>query len=286
MTIRKLKYNHLGITIHIFETFTSRTSFKESLAADQFTVLLINAGAVCIEINSKKNHLFINELIVIPKKAACEILIMSNKLQICQLSFTSEFALKNSIKWPHIGYFEFFISQDTSKIYIKNKDVQLLINLFKLLNSKVKASNKNSYKEEIILLSFNLILYELARIYYRSTWHDTITHIGNEKIVIHFFKLLEQNCRKQHSVKFYADALNITAGHLNKTVKQVTEITAKQCIENAIILEAKILLQNNELNILHISEELKFANTAFFSTFFKRHTSLSPSEYRLRLNQH
>lgn len=286
MTFRKLKYNPLGIKIYLFETFTSRISFKEVLEADQFTVLLINDGAVCIEINSKKIHMFINELIVIPKRTACEILIMSNKLQICQLSFTSEFALKNSIRWPHIGYFEYFIAQDTSKIYIKHKEVELLINLFQLINSKIRSSNKTPYKEETILLSFNLFLYDLARIYYRSPWHENIKHPGNEKIVIHFFKLLELNCRKEHSVKFYADALNVTGGHLNRTMKQVTDITAKQCIENAIILEAKILLQNNELNILHISEELKFANTAFFSTFFKRHTSLTPSEYRLRLNPH
>lgn len=286
MTFRKLKYNHLGIKIYLFETFTSRTAFKEVLAADQFTVLLISDGAVCIEINSKKIHMFINELIVIPKRAACKVLIMSNQLQICQLSFSSEFALKNSIRWPHIGYFEYFISQDISKIYIKEKEVELLINLFQLINSKVKSSKKIPHKEETILLGFNLFLYDLARIYYRSSWHEHIKHPGNEKIVIHFFKLLELNCRKEHSVKFYADALNVTGGHLNRTVKQLTEITAKQCIENAIILEAKILLQNNALNILHISEELKFANTAFFSTFFKRHTSLSPSEYRLRLNIH
>lgn len=237
-----------------------------------------------MELNSKKIHMFINELIVIPKRATCEIQIMSNQLQICQLSFTSEFALKNSIRWPHIGYFEFFVLKDPSKIYIKEKEVEPLIDLFKLINSKLKSSNKKPHKEETILLSFNLFLYELARIYYRSTWYNNIKHTGNEKIVIHFFKLLELNCRKEHSVKFYADALHVTAGHLNRTVRQVTEITAKQCIENAIILEAKILLQNNELNILNISEELKFANTAFFSTFFKRHTSLSPSEYRLRLN--
>lgn len=284
MTFRKLKYNHLGIKIYLFEKFTSRTAFKETLAADQFTVLLINDGAVCIEVNSKKIHMFINELIIIPKRAFCEILIMSNQLEICQLSFSSEFAQKNSIKWPHIGYFEFFISKDTSKIYIKEKEVKPLINLFKLVNNKLRSSNKKPHKEETILLSFNLFLYELARIYYRSPWYDNIKHERNEKIVIYFFKLLELNCRKEHSVKFYAEALNVSAGHLNRTIKQVTEITAKQCIENAIILEAKILLQNNELNILHISEELKFANTAFFSTFFKKHTSLSPSEYRLRLN--
>jgi len=282
----KSRYNSSGLQVSIFETFSSRIAFKESFTLNRFTVLIINSGAVCLEINTKKIHLFIDELIVIPKRSSCEILIMSNPLKICLISFTSEFAADNSIRWPHIGYFEFFIAQDTTKIFLKNKESETLIDLLKLVNSKVKTSDKHIFKKETLLLSFNLFLYELARIYYKSSWRETVKHNGNEKIVIHFFRLLEINCKKEHSVKFYAKALNISAGHLNKTVKHVTQITAKQCIENAIILEAKILLQNNDFTILYISEELKFANTAFFSTFFKKHTLLSPSEYRLRLNSH
>ncbi|MEL1254067.1 helix-turn-helix domain-containing protein [Flavobacterium sp. DGU38] len=155
-----------------------------------------------------------------------------------------------------------------------------------MINNKVRSSNTPIFKKETLLLSFNLFLYELANAYHTSSWYSNVKHSSTEKLVIHFFKILEFNCRKEHSVKFYAHALNVSTGHLTKTIKKVTEITAKQCIENAIILEAKILLQNNDLTILHISEELKFANTSFFSTFFKSHTSLSPSEYRSRLSSH
>ncbi|CAD0004811.1 MULTISPECIES: helix-turn-helix domain-containing protein [Flavobacterium] len=279
-------YNRLGIQIYIFEAITSRIVLREILTVDRFTVLMINSGAVCMHVNSRKIHLFVNEVIVIPKRSLCEILIITNPFKISLLSFTSEFAFHNSTRWPHVGYFEFFVAKDATKIFLKDKEIGLLVDLLKIINSKVSRSNKHIFKKELLLLSFNLFLYELARSYYRSAWYENVKHTGNEKIAIHFLRLLELNCRKEHSVKFYADALNVTTGHLTKTIKQVIEITAKQCIENAIILEAKILLQNNDLTILHISEELKFANTSFFSTFFKKHTSLSPSEYRLQLNSH
>ena len=284
MSTRTSKYNPSGIQVCIFETYNSRIAFKELLIRDRFSVLIINSGALCIQINNRKIHLFINEMIVIPKSSTCEILIMSHQLKICLLSFTSEFAFENSIRWPHIGYFEYFISQYVYKIFLKNKDMRPLINLLKLIHSKAKSSHKHIFKKETLLLSFNLFLYELARAYYISSWYSNIRHSSTEKLVVHFFRLLELNCRKQHSVKFYADSLHVSTGHLTKIVKQVTEITAKQCIENAIILEAKILLQNIDLTILYISEELQFANTSFFSTFFKKYTSMSPSEYRIRLN--
>lgn len=284
MTSRKFKYYPSGLHIYILETFTSRSAVMELLILDHFSILIINSGALCIQINGRKIHLFINELIVIPKRSACEILLMSSQLQICLLSFSSDFAFHNSIRWPHIGYFEYFTTQYVSKIFLKKKDLAPLIELLKLLNSRAKSSKNPIYKRETLLLSFNLFLYELARAHYISAWHSNIRHTSTEKLAIHFFRLLELNCRKQHSVKFYADSLHISTGHLTKVVKLVTEITAKQCIENAIILEAKMLLQNNDMTILYISEELQFGNTAFFSTFFKKHTSFSPTEYRARLN--
>jgi AraC-like DNA-binding protein len=209
---------------------------------------------------------------------------MSHQLQISQLSFSSEFAFANSIRWPHIGYFTFFISQNISKIFLKNKEINSLIYVLKIINNKYKKTNINILEKQTLLLSFNLFLYELAGTYYRSSLRTKVKHTRSEKIIIDFFRLVELNCRKEHTVKFYADTLHISTGHLTKIVKEITEITAKQCIENAIILEAKVLLQNNNLTILTISDELQFASTSFFSTFFKKQTSLSPSEYRSRLN--
>lgn len=270
----------------IFESLTSKRALKNLIPEDHSTVLLVNKGAAAMSINSRKVHLFINESAVIPKKANCEILLKSRELCISIVSFTSEFALENSIRWPHIGYFNFFTAQYASKIFLKKKEMNNLMDLLEIVNSRLLMPDPRFFKKEQILLSFNLFLYELASHYYKATWHERVKYSSTEKTAVHFFRLLEIHCRTQHSVKFYADALNISSGHLTKTIKQITEITAKQCIENALILEAKILLQNSDLTILKISEELKFSNTSFFSNFFKKHTSLSPSEYRIRLNQH
>lgn len=253
---------------------------------DRFSILLVNLGSLSMAINSREVTVFENELLVIPIRSSCEVLIISNQLQICLLSFTSEFAFENSIRRPYIGYFEFFITKLSSKILLKNKEVILLINLFALLNNKVLRPNAHIFKNEIILFSFNLLLYELAGIYHKHAGEISIRHTRKEKLTLQFFKILEMNCKQEHSVKFYADTLDVTRDHLSKTVKQVTEKTAKQFIEQAIVLEAKILLHNYNLTILDISEELQFSNPSSFSTFFKRHTFLSPSQYRLRLNFH
>ncbi len=283
---KKSRYNHTGLEVHIHENFTSKISCNELFKLDHFSILIVNLGSLSLQINNREVHLFDNELLVIPKRVSCEILTMSDQLQICQLSFTSEFAFENSIRQPYIGYFDFFIAQYSPKIVLKNKEAIRLIDLFKLLDSKARRSKKHIFINETLLFSFNLLLYELAGIYYRSSFVVGIRYSSKENLVLQFFKTVEINCKQQHSVKFYADTLHVTTAHLSKTVKGVTQKTAKQFIEEAIVLEAKILLQNNHLTILYITEELQFSNSSFFSAFFKRHTSLSPSEYRFRLNFH
>ncbi|TRX30650.1 helix-turn-helix transcriptional regulator [Flavobacterium sp. ZT3R18] len=286
MVSKNSKYRHLGLQVYIFESFASKITLDELFMPDHFSILIVNSGSLSIQINNREVTVLENELLVVPTRSSCEILIMSDQLQICLLSFTAEFVFENSIRRPHIGYFQFFITKLSSKICLKNKDMVLLIDLFTLLDSKVLRSSTHIFKNETILFSFNLLLYELAGMYHRSSWHISVQHTKKEKLVMQFIKILEMNCRKQHSVKFYADTLLVTTDHLSKTVKQVTQKTAKQFIEQAVVLEAKILLQNKHLTILYIAEELEFSNSSFFSFFFKKHTSLSPSEYRFRLNFH
>ncbi|KFF17754.1 helix-turn-helix domain-containing protein [Flavobacterium hydatis] len=286
MVNKNSKYRHPGLQVYILEKFISKIALSELLKIDHFSILLVNLGALNLQINNRKIDLATNDLIIIPKQAICEIDFISDQLQISQISFTLDFAFENSIRWPHIKHFEFFITQISSQILLKKKEVTQIIDLLTLINSKIVRNNAHVYKKEILIFSFNLLLYELAGIYHRSSCHLSIKHPRKEALVIQFFKILEMNCRKQHHVKFYADDLHITAGHLTKIVKKVTQKTAKEFITQSIVLESKILLQDNQLTILYIIEELQFTNSSSFCTFFKKHTSLSPSEYRSQLNPH
>ena len=284
MVNKNSKYGPLGLVVHVHENISSKMSCQELFKMNCFSILIVNFGYLCIQIKDTEIYLSANEIIVIPTRTSCEILDRSDQLRISLVSFPSAFIFKNSIRRPYVGYFEFFVTKVPSKVSLKRKDVVVLIDLFKLIDSKRRSSNEHIFKNEVVLFSFNLLLYELANIYSRYSRYIKIKYTRKETIVMQFFRILEINCKTQHGVKFYADALFITTGHLTKTVKEVTEKTTKQYIEEALILEAKILLQNEDLTILHIMEELQFSSISFFSNFFKKYTSMSPSKYRLKLN--
>jgi AraC-like DNA-binding protein len=280
------KYSPPDLVVYYHKNIPSKVFFRELIKLNCFSILIVNFGYLCIKIQNEGIHLLQNELIVIPSRTSYEILDMSNPLQISLVSFPLTFIFENSIRRPFVGYFEFFITKSPAKISLKSKDAVLLIDLFKLLDDKRRISDVHIFKKELLLFSFNLLLYELAGIYNRYSWQIKVCYTRKETVVMQFFTILEMNCKEQHSVRFYADTLFITTGHLTKTVKEVTDKTTKQFIDEALVLEAKILLQNENLTILHILEELHFKNVSFFSNFFKKHTSMSPSEYRLSLKFH
>ena len=47
-----------------------------------------------------------------------------------------------------------------------------------------------------------------------------------------------------------------------------------------VLLESKVRLQNHEQSIYQIAYDLNFSDPSHFGKFFKKHTGLSPMEYR------
>ncbi len=277
------KYYLSGLEIYNLKKDTLEILSKRIFDGNFFSILLVRSGALSIQIDDTVKQLSSNELILISSKSSCKVLNFDDTLQIYLVSFTHKFVFKNSIKKPNIGYFELFITKSLHKISLKSKETSILIKTFKILEDNKKYSNRHIFQNEVLLFTFNLLLYEVAGIYQTYSHHIKVKHSRKEKLVFHFFTILEIHYKEQHNVKFYASSLFITAGHLNKSIKDVTGKTAKQWIEEEIIIEAKKMLQNDDLTISSISEELRFSSPSFFSNFFKKHISISPSEYRSRL---
>ena len=95
-----------------------------------------------------------------------------------------------------------------------------------------------------------------------------------------FRLLLVEDYRYTRDAKDYAEALHISYKRLNSICKAVVGQTAKSYIDNYIILEAKRYLVASSHSAKEISYDLGFDEPTNFLKYFKKHTQLTPSEFR------
>ena len=100
-------------------------------------------------------------------------------------------------------------------------------------------------------------------------------------IIRRFIDLIEANLLNHRSVSFYAKQLNVHPNYLNALIKKHTGITAKESIQNRLLLETKYLLHSTTLSIKEIANQMGFNDPNYFTVFFKRFEKISPANYRL-----
>jgi AraC-like DNA-binding protein len=102
----------------------------------------------------------------------------------------------------------------------------------------------------------------------------------NMLILHNFRKLVNTYYAEKHLPKEYAAMLYITPNHLNALCNDLLGKPAGEVIRDRIVLEAKRLLVNAEMDIKEIAYQLHFTDNSHFSKFFKKHTTLTPEEFR------
>lgn len=121
---------------------------------------------------------------------------------------------------------------------------------------------------DIIQSNFIALLCEL-----KEAYKAVATNAQTHAVVLtnRFRELLFKNLRTHHRVSDYATFLHISPNHLNKTVKAVTGKSPTKWIDEAIVLEAKVLLHQSDLSIAAVAEDVGFLDPSYFSRLFKKY---------------
>lgn len=105
-------------------------------------------------------------------------------------------------------------------------------------------------------------------------------------LIIEFLKLISQHCHHQRDVSFYAEQLCITTTYLYKLTRKRLNLSPKELIDEQTICEIKTLLVNTEKTIKEIADTFHFDDKTYMCRYFRRHTGLSPNDYRNGIKKH
>ncbi len=103
---------------------------------------------------------------------------------------------------------------------------------------------------------------------------------NREKITNTFRKLVAENFPEHKEVAYYAQKLNITPKYLSEILQVEVGKSAKNFIDEYVIMEAKSLLKQTPLSIQEICHWLGYEDSSHFGKSFKKLTGSTPGEYR------
>lgn len=114
----------------------------------------------------------------------------------------------------------------------------------------------------------------------RKQGYEELKPSANLDYLMLFKARLEQKFRDEKSVNKYASELSISDKQLHKATTQLLDKTPKQLIDERVVLEAKRLLAHSTQAIKEIAYELGFDEPTNFIKYFRKHTEITPSEFR------
>jgi AraC-like DNA-binding protein len=161
---------------------------------------------------------------------------------------------------------------------VVQEDMELLLDFYHILKKIVKRVHNPNRLEMVQLLVKGFFLGDSNIQQYCHA--DTVLKSRKEIISDLFYDKVLKHYRESREVSFYADKLCLTPKYLSDVIKDVAGKTAVEWINDYVILEAQSLLKSTNMNIQEISYTLGFPNQSFFGKFFKKHTGMSPKEYR------
>ncbi|WPV02024.1 AraC family transcriptional regulator [Mucilaginibacter sp. cycad4] len=162
--------------------------------------------------------------------------------------------------------------------YIGSNCHQILETYIKQIQAELNSTDSLG-REELLRGYLKAFLIQVQRL---KNGSDLTAFVNDEKRLqlLKFINLVDENYKKGLSVSEYAALMYISSRTLSDVTGQLIKKTPSQIIQERIILEAQRLLLHSELNINQVGYRLGFDDPSYFVKYFKKHTQLSPSDFR------
>lgn len=256
---------------------------KAPFRMDYYALCVCTAGEINIEIDRQKYNVDIHSFLIAAPSTIVKFGKTSDDFTMKLLFFDKNFLIKNISNPFIIEKMNLFSKGSYSIIKTSEKNSSLLQNLLDYLDKKSQKEGK--FTEEIIrTIIFNLLLETAEIIEQENSLNPDKKEEGKKDLYLKFGKLIRENINRERTVQFYADQLHISNKYLIEIIKKASGKTPHEVIDEALLKEAYVMLGNPEITISEIAFELQFNSASAFGRFFKKHTALSPSEYRTKEN--
>ena len=262
-----------------FLNHLSKTCINEGAhRSNYYSISFLSKGELLVETNLFKHHAKAPALFVIAPDVIRQFYEVNGEVCLTALFFKKEYFLKGQVNIHFLEKYDFLQQKDQHIIALNEQNAQSFSNYFSLIEKKINI--KSSHSSDITRSFIYILLNEINEISENRETSQTITLSRNEQLLLDFKTLLSAHFKKNRQLDFYAEKLFVTSKHLSSAVKEVSGKTARDWVNEMLILESKVLLKDNKVTIAQVADRLEFVDPSHFGKFFKRHTGISPLQFK------
>jgi AraC family transcriptional regulator, transcriptional activator of pobA len=200
------------------------------------------------------------------------------------VTFTETF-LKQNFTGDLFQQFPFLLNESTPVMKL-NVDIQIdMTKMFDMMIQEYKGTS--SFKKAILSNHLSILLFKTKELL--QSHQVSIKASGRSMELVNHFKvilnenfknLLIQKSDKVLSIKEIADSMNIHPNYLSNVIKEESGKSASDWIQDRTLAEAQVLLKNSNKTVSEIAFIFGFTDSTHFAKFFKKMSSISPSDFR------
>ena len=176
---------------------------------------------------------------------------------------------------------------ETPKIKLDGRTQEIIGDHLKLI-TKIASDKGVLYRDSVRSLTSSMVsilaecwFAEIRKIKATRRISSVDSRSNHKRLVFEqFHKLVSEYYSQERLVLFYADKLCLSPKYLSKLVKEVSGKSAPEWIDSYVLLEAKNLLKYSDMPIKEVVYRLNFPNQTVFYKYFKKHTGMTPTDYR------
>lgn len=165
-------------------------------------------------------------------------------------------------------------------IALDQENYEEVMHLITKMTQEIEINNRHS--EPILKAYLQLILAISSKI--KSQDLEGASSIPRTHHAIEEFRsLLEANYILHRESSYYAKELALSSSVFTKRCKSFYGKTPSQLIQERVILEAKKLIHLTHKSFKEIASSLNFEDEHYFSRYFKKNTSVTPTQFRQKV---
>ncbi|WP_066631893.1 AraC family transcriptional regulator [Labilibacter marinus] len=195
------------------------------------------------------------------------------------MNFTREFLLKNNILQELINQVYLYNTYgDSPPLKLSMEEYDRFKNIIQQFSFYIE--NDTAYKYEALGAILKLFFINITTLCSQPKLESNMHSSGINNLIVNFKNLIEQHYKQLHKVIDYANSLSVSSDYLNKYVKSQTNKSAKEFIQDRLMVEAKRMLLFTEESNKELAYHLGFEEPAHFSNFFKKLAGQTPGSFR------